>query len=111
MNYHSIVGRFKEYPKTLSALTEKLQTLAKEYSELQSAQPIIRKKGTSHEMTVDLLATQEFLDKSLLGMVTGSFLTIRSKEPQEGPIGSIRSYLAQPAREQLHRNIFLILAS
>jgi len=47
--------------------------------------------GSDGTLTIDLLATIEQMNKSLVGLVTGCFLTIRSKRNYKGQMGTVRS--------------------
>jgi len=72
----------------LGSLSDSLRPKADEYSLLQS--PVAVSRDFDGSFVVDLLATRDFLNKSLVGLVTGTFLTIRSKRESEGAIGTIR---------------------
>jgi len=83
-----IEDRFTGFPKALYSLTESLNSAAKDYMNLQ-ARPTVSadSEGT---YILDLATCRTYLNKSLVGLATGSFLTIRSGNDGAGPSGRIR---------------------
>jgi len=72
-------------PRTLAL---RLTPLADRYALLHApSMVVINSDGT---LVADLLATREHLNKSLVGLVTGSLLTIRSKRDCDGEVGTVR---------------------
>jgi len=84
----AIEKRFSECPESLRSLTRELKPLVLEYSALR--EPCEAYLGSDGILVVDLLANKEYLSKSLLGLVTGSFLTIRFGVGHVGLVGDIR---------------------
>jgi len=84
----AITSRFSNCPLALSSLAEKLKTHADQYYQLRMKMPVSRlPDGT---FVLDLLADRFALEKCLVGLVAGTFLTIRSKKESDGTVGSIR---------------------
>lgn len=87
-NTKAIRDRFSEWPVSLGDLCTKLEPCAEEYVELQAPVPI---SGQSEGLfVIDLLASKTRLNKCLLGLVAGTFLTIRYSDSRMGNIGQIR---------------------
>jgi len=82
-------SRFKECPVSLVSLAAELKQPAEEFLELHMSTPI--KQESKSSLIVDLLSSRSFLNRCYVGLITGSFLTIRNCKDDEGPIGSIQS--------------------
>jgi len=87
MNSKSIEQRFSGCPKSLSAFADRLTTQAVEYAQLHSPSAVSKDRDDYY---VDLLAHKSFLDKCYLGLVTGTFLTMRFKKGQGEATGKMR---------------------
>jgi hypothetical protein len=89
VNTRTIRERFQACPNSLNTLVAGLANQATEYRELQ--RPTTIKKVRDDVYLVDLLANRSFLDKCYIGLVTGNFLTIRTKGSQPGKTGEVRN--------------------
>jgi len=75
-------------PRSLTAIAGDLAIKAQEYNEIRSPIPI--KQVEKNKFILDLLANRDFLNKNLVGLFTGTFLTIRFKSKQKGNTGVIQ---------------------
>jgi len=74
-NTEIIRDRFLELPGTLDLLAKELSSCSEEYAGLRDAVPITRQ--TDGHFILDLLALKVYLNKCLLGLTAGTYLTIR----------------------------------
>jgi len=88
VNTRRIRERFQACPNSLGALAAELADRATEYRKLRRPTAIERVKSNTY--LIDLLADRSFLDKCYIGLVAGSFLTIRTKGGELGKVGEIR---------------------
>jgi hypothetical protein len=72
----------------LSTLAVRLADKAAEYRRLRRPTDVVRVGDGKY--LVDLLANRNFLDKCYVGLVAGSFLTIRKRDGEQGKVGEIR---------------------
>jgi len=77
-NLGPINERFSNCPTSLKALAVEYAPHAKEYFELR-APPSVTGVGKGRYL-VDLLAHKSFLNKCYIGLVAGTFLTIRARD-------------------------------
>jgi hypothetical protein len=101
VNTKRIRERFRTCPDSLGALAAVLADQATEYRKLQRPTAIV--KVRDGVFLVDLLASRSFLDKCYIGLVTGNFLTIRTKIGGPGRVGEIRECpLCRVPATQIH---------
>jgi len=107
-NMGIIRDRFSEWPEALTLLVTELKHCAEEYTELR-ATVAISKLPDGH-LVVDLLASKAYLNRCLLGIVAGTFLTIRYSGNQEGNTGQIQDCpkCREPATQEHFLNVCLI---
>ncbi len=77
-NSLAIMNRFNCCPNVLLQRTEELKPRAGEYADLRVS-PAISKIG-DNRYNMDLLSDKGWLDKCYVGLVVGTFLSIRSEE-------------------------------
>jgi len=75
-NADSIGKRFSDHPESLRVLAAELAPHGDEYARLQMPPPIT--ETGENEFKMDLLADKKYLDRCFVGIVVGSFLTIRT---------------------------------
>jgi hypothetical protein len=104
-NADIIRDRFSELPATLELLAKELSGCSEEYTRLQNATPIA-KQADGH-LTLDLLAPKVYLNKCILGLATGTFLTIRFSGGNLGIAGQVRNCpkCLEPATQEHFLNI------
>jgi hypothetical protein len=88
INTKAIRRRFQTCPDSLSTLAVRLADKAAEYRRLRRPTDVVRVGDGKY--LVDLLANRNFLDKCYVGLVAGSFLTIRKRDGEQGKVGEIR---------------------
>jgi len=86
-NSETIRERFSNCPNTLLDLAKELAPRAHEYTQLHL--PSLTSKLSENQHSVDLLAYKWFIDKCYVGLVTGTFLTIRIKTGDSGAAGEV----------------------
>lgn len=85
-----IKERFGTCPESLNSLHQSLEGHAREYSNKRERSLFSHREGDCYY--VDLLAEDdEFFEKSALGLITGTFLTIRNEKGDRGEVGTIKS--------------------
>jgi len=89
VNTKTIWKRFQACPNSLDMIAAGLADQASEYRRLQ--RPIAVAKIRKDTCLVDLLASRSFLDKCYIGLVTGNFLTMRSKGGGPEGAGRVRN--------------------
>ena len=88
-NYETILQRFGRCPSSLVKCSDSLDSPANQYLAYKKVSVIKERSGSYFK--VDLRAAIPHINKELLGLMTGVYLTLRCTEPSQGPIGSIRS--------------------
>jgi len=86
VNMRTIRKRFQACPNSLDVLAVGLANQASEYRRLKKPVTVVKVRDGTY--LVDLLANKGSLDKCYIGLVTGSFLTIRKKRKDDGPEGA-----------------------
>lgn len=83
-----IHNRFSQAPASLDNLKALLAQAAEGYRALSSPQPI--RATPEGSFVLDLLSSGKGCERNLLGLATGTFLTLRCTKTSEGPIGTVR---------------------
>jgi len=87
-----IHNRFSRAPSSLDRLAASLSQAAVEYQALSSVQPV--KVVSLNSFVLDLLSLGRAFDRNLLGLATGTFLTLRCTHVSEGTVGTVRKCTA-----------------
>ncbi len=87
-----IHSRFSRAPSSLGRLAASLSQAAVEYQSLSSVQPV--KVVSLNSFVLDLLSLGRGFERNLLGLATGTFLTLRCTHVSEGTVGTVRKCAA-----------------
>ena len=89
-SYSLITERYSSVSKHLRALSDEMTAPAGEYRMLDKASSAV-KKITERSYIVDLVHSDEFFGKNLLGLAAGTFLNLRVKHGELGDVGALKS--------------------
>jgi len=87
-NLSQIKKIFQTSPIILNQIVEDLKQKGDEYTKLRKANSVTHIERNNY--SIDLLAHRNHLDRCYLGLITGNFLTFRSKGEQHGTKNEIR---------------------